>query len=67
MTARSYYLTRGQTEFQVLEAAAGGTQHGDLEIVIDLTKSWTMAEIQQAIQEYLANYILKNTSGVLTP
>jgi hypothetical protein len=66
MAIRSYSLTRGQTEFQVTEAATG-TINGDIEVRIDQSKGWTMAEVQQALNEYLANFILKNASGQLTP
>lgn len=64
MASEFYGLNRGQTEFKVTEGAAtGGT---DIEVRIDTGKGWTMAEIQQKLEE-LANFILKNASKALTP
>lgn len=56
MADRIYGIDRGETEFKVVEGAASPTK--DVEIVVDLAKNLTKAEVLQAL-EYIENHIIK--------
>ena len=56
MASRYYGINRGQTEFSVVEGSSTGTK--DVELVVDLSKSLTKAEVLEKIEE-IKNHILK--------
>jgi len=56
MADRIYGINRGQTEFAVVEDSSSPTK--DVEIVVDLAKSLTKAEVLQLI-DYIRNHVIK--------
>jgi hypothetical protein len=62
MAHRFYGLNRGQTEFDVVDAAT--TQTKDIEVNIDLSKGLEKVEIAVKLDE-IKNAIMKDASNVL--
>lgn len=56
MADRIYGLDRGQTEFSVSEGSVSPTK--DVEVVVDLAKNLTKAEVLQLL-EMIENHIIK--------
>lgn len=61
MANRFYGLNRGQTEFDVVDASS--TQSKDIEVNIDLSKSWEKGEVLVKLEE-IYNAILKDQSNI---
>ena len=56
MASRYYGINRGQTEFSVAEGSSTNTK--DVELVVDLAKNLTKAEVIEKIDE-IKNHVLK--------
>lgn len=61
MASEYYGLNRGQTEFSIVNGTS--TNSTDIEVRVDLTKSWKKAEVLQKLEE-IKNHILKDKAAV---
>lgn len=63
MATRRYGISKGETEFQVTEAAGAATASDNVEVTVDFDapagKTITKAEVLQAL-EMIENHILKS-------
>lgn len=58
MATRRYGLSRGETEFQVLEGVGAAVASDDIEVTIDLSKNLDKNDVLIKLEE-ISNYILK--------
>ena len=61
MASRFFCLSRGQNEFDVVEAAA--TQGSDIELRVDTGKSLTRNEVRMAV-EWFENYLTTKNATI---
>ena len=57
MATRRYGLSRGETEYQVLESVGAATVSDSLEMTVDLAANFSRAEVLQALR-MIENWIL---------
>lgn len=58
MATRRYGLSRGETSFQVTEAAGAAVSSDGVEVTVDLAVSFTKAEVVLAL-EMIMDWIIK--------
>lgn len=58
MATRRYGLSRGETEFAVLEEVGAAVVNNDIELTVDLSKNLTKAEVLEKLEEF-ENHIIK--------
>ncbi len=58
MATRRYGLSRGETEFEVLEEVGAAVVNNSFEITFDLAVGWEKSEIIRKLDEF-RNHIIK--------
>lgn len=58
MATRIYKISRGETEFQIVEGVGSATATDNIELTVDLAASLTKNEVLMAL-EMFENWILK--------
>lgn len=58
MATRRYKVSRGETEFDIVEEVGAATNSDDVELTVDLAKSLDKSEVLRKLDE-ISNHILK--------
>lgn len=59
MATRRYKISRGETEYDVVDEAGNATNSDDIELTVDLAVSLEKSEVLQKLDE-VKNHIIKN-------